>query len=307
MYFVSLSLFLSLSLSMGQTSSSATTPSSAEKRKPIREARAAGAAQDSTEESSETPVATSKPKKKFTLSRSRNSSLTSAASPLSLRASGSDKFNRKKLEALFDRFASMAADDGDEDHQLSDDDEGHSEASIGPKGFQALVEELGYGEEDVLSFIVSWKLQARRLGVISRQEFLEGLSAMRVDSMAKLKEKLVPELLAQYTSKRKEVFMYAYQLARLPGARTLDLESAGILLPLFLPPKEFVHTAPFAAFLRDQQTYRAINKDQWSQTYDFLTTMDATCSTYSDDGAWPCMIDAYVEYVAQADRKAEGT
>jgi DCN1-like protein 1/2 len=40
----------------------------------------------------------------------------------------------------------------------------------------------------------------------------------------------------------------------------------------------------------------AINRDQWIGIWEFCRNVNAAMSGYDDDGAWPILIDEYVEY-----------
>lgn len=49
----------------------------------------------------------------------------------------------------------------------------------------------------------------------------------------------------------------------------------------------------------DKDSYRSINKDTWEQTLAFAykTLEDASLSWWSEDSAWPSVIDEFVEYL----------
>jgi hypothetical protein len=51
--------------------------------------------------------------------------------------------------------------------------------------------------------------------------------------------------LSQSKENAREVFCYAWSIAKPLSVKTLDLESAKFLLELFLPPDSFGHTVRF--------------------------------------------------------------
>ena len=121
---------------------------------------------------------------------------------------------------------------------------------------------------------------------------------MKVDSIASLKL-LVPKMEAELQLKRREIFAYAFKISRAPNSKTLDLESAKILVRLFLGEKG--HAQSFVEWLSVQNSYRALNMDQIVNFYDFATAGIADdLSNFDEEECWPCMIDEFVEW-----RKAE--
>ena len=48
----------------------------------------------------------------------------------------------------------------------------------------------------------------------------------------------------------------------------------------------------------------AVSKDTWALALDFLQTTDVACSNYDEGGAWPVLVDNFVEWVKKARAKA---
>ncbi|KAJ7320128.1 hypothetical protein JRQ81_019639 [Phrynocephalus forsythii] len=46
----------------------------------------------------------------------------------------------------------------------------------------------------------------------------------------------------------------------------------------------------------NQSKYRVINKDQWYNVLEFSRTVHADLSNYDEDGAWPVLLDEFVEW-----------
>lgn len=44
---------------------------------------------------------------------------------------------------------------------------------------------------------------------------------------------------------------------------------------------------------------KAISKDTWAQLLEFSKTIDPTLSNYDAEGAWPYLIDEFVEYLRE--------
>lgn len=48
-----------------------------------------------------------------------------------------------------------------------------------------------------------------------------------------------------------------------------------------------------------QQKNKAVSKDTWALLVDFARSIDKDFKEYDEDGAWPSMIDDFVEYVRE--------
>ncbi len=149
------------------------------------------------------------------------------------------ELSRRRLDELFERYRSVDEDADDvEELELTVEAD-----AMGPNGIAAFLNDLGYGADDIIGFVVAWKLGARQLGRVTRQEFVSGLSALKCDSIAAVKA-LLPRLEGELKSKEKarDIYSYAWQTAKPPSAKTLDLASARVLLELFMPSTSHGHT-----------------------------------------------------------------
>ncbi len=225
---------------------------------------------------------------------------TAAGSP------GAEGDAKRRVDDLFDRYRAVAEDSEDvEDLELNEKD------AFGPNGMAQLLADLGLAEDDILAFAVAYKLGASRASRVTRTEFANGLAGLKCESLPQLRA-LLPRLEGELLkTRRKDIFSYAFKISRAPNAKTLDLESARILLELFLPPDQFVHTRPFVEWLagEGQGSYRSLNMDQFGNFYDFAHAgIAADLSNFDEDECWPCMIDEYVEWQrTRSSQRADGT
>ena len=51
----------------------------------------------------------------------------------------------------------------------------------------------------------------------------------------------------------------------------------------------------FCEFL-DESKYKVINKDQWSNVLEFSRSVSPDLKNYDEDGAWPVLLDEFVEW-----------
>jgi len=107
----------------------------------------------------------------------------------------------------------------------------------------------------------------------------------------------------------KRVYRHVFVCSRDQGQKALNLDSAIIYWELiFSPPGKPWVTGTGSAttnwlslwveFLKANWT-RSVNKDMWNQTFEFFqkTMQDETLGFWSEDGAWPGVIDDFVAYV----------
>ncbi|KAJ8795372.1 hypothetical protein J1605_018387 [Eschrichtius robustus] len=76
--------------------------------------------------------------------------------------------------------------------------------------------------------------------------------------------------------------------------RSLDINTAKCMLGLLLG-KIWPLFPVFHQFL-EQSKYKVINKDQWCNVLEFSRTINLDLSNYDEDGAWPVLLDEFVEW-----------
>lgn len=148
------------------------------------------------------------------------------------------------------------------------------------------------------------------MGSFSKDEFINGMTALSIDSLAKLKERL-PELRDQALSNLDAIYMFAFhflkdnsaqRLVALPGNRELLLllPAAGALATIRILLAHMPHTESFVDYMSNYQTtYKAMNMDQWSMFLAFNKAINIDFDEYDMDGAWPLVLDDFVTFMRQ--------
>jgi DCN1-like protein 1/2 len=105
----------------------------------------------------------------------------------------------------------------------------------------------------------------------------------------------------------KKVYRHAFVVGKEPDQKSLSLENAQIYWSmLFTAPGWEWKTAShnwlrlWDSFLKEKWT-RTVNRDMWNMTFEFAlkTKSDETLSFWSEDGAWPSVIDDFVHWCRQ--------
>ncbi|XP_033109029.1 DCN1-like protein 4 [Anneissia japonica] len=168
--------------------------------------------------------------------------------------------------------------------------------SVGPEGMEKFCEDIGVEPENIVMLIIAWKLEAYQMGFFTLQEWMKGMSSLQVDSVRKLQGKFdyLRSLLTDPPT-FKRIYRFAFDFARIKDHRCLDLETAKTMLRLLLG-RQWVLFNSFQQFL-DRSNYRVVNKDQWCNILEFSRTIQPDLSNYDEDGAWPVMLDEFVEWL----------
>lgn len=75
------------------------------------------------------------------------------------------------------------------------------------------------------------------------------------------------------------------------------METAKALLHLLLNNR-WPLLLRFQDYLSDQSQYRVINRDQWYNIHEFTQVVKSDLSNYDPNGAWPVLLDEFVEWMS---------
>uniref|UniRef100_A0A2S2QV31 Defective in cullin neddylation protein n=1 Tax=Sipha flava TaxID=143950 RepID=A0A2S2QV31_9HEMI len=168
--------------------------------------------------------------------------------------------------------------------------------TLGPEGMEKFCMDIGVDPEDLVMLVLAWKMNAKSMGYFTSTEWLKGLTELQCDSVKKLQNKLDSlRLCINDPLIFKSIYRYAYDFARDKDQRSMDVETAKLMLNLLLG-KQWKLYPLFAKFI-DQSKYRVINKDQWCNILEFSRSINTDLTNYDIDGAWPVMLDEFVDWL----------
>ncbi|KAK1440096.1 hypothetical protein QVD17_05921 [Tagetes erecta] len=164
-------------------------------------------------------------------------------------------------------------------------------------GISNLCTDLQVDPQDIVMLVVSWHMKAATMCEFSKQEFVGGLQSLGIDSLEKFRER-IPSMRAelQDDQKFKEIYNFAFGWAKEKGQKSLALDTAIGMWQLLFEENRWPLVDHWCQFLQARHN-KAISRDTWSQLLEFARSVDPTLSNYDADGAWPYLIDEFVEYL----------
>lgn len=184
--------------------------------------------------------------------------------------------------------------------QLFEQYKDSKEDAILAEGIEQLCKDLQISPDDFRILVLAWKLQAEQMCRFTRSEFIDGLRAMRCDSIKSIQLRL-PELVSELKHNDEQFknlyrFTFKFGLDASIGERILSTEMAIVLWRLVFTLNEPPILNRWLNFLETHTNIRGIMRDTWNMFLNFSETVGDDLSSYNDSEAWPSLFDDFVEY-----------
>jgi len=186
--------------------------------------------------------------------------------------------------------------------KLFDSYKDSDENSVSPEGVERLCQAIELDPSDVLVLIFAWKLGAQRMGYFSHEEWLSGrVSFSSASTMGELRDRLkvIHEGTQRDAGALRNLHSFTHKFCREnERARNIEIGSAAIMLQMVHGKMFPAHVKSLCGFIESHAPLakRGISHDEWMMMLQFCREVEPDCSNYQDDGAWPVLLDDYVEW-----------
>ncbi|XP_072034213.1 DCN1-like protein 1 [Amphiura filiformis] len=197
--------------------------------------------------------------------------------------------DKKTLERLYNRYKDP-----------------HEEDKILAEGVAKFCDDLSLDPTSRTVLVVAWKFKAATQCEFTRKEFIEGMTELGCDSLDKLKSKLpCRESELRDPTKFKDFYQFTFNFAKNPGQKSLDLDMAIAYWNIVLAGR-FKFLDLWCNFLTEHHK-KSIPRDTWNLLLDFSNMIADDMSNYDEEGAWPVLIDDFVEYAKPSVQQGKST
>ena len=164
------------------------------------------------------------------------------------------------------------------------------------EGIGRFCEDLEVDPSDPITLVISMYMDAAVMGEYTKEEFYRGFQRLNCDSIKALKKKL-PALRSELTDayKFKDIYEFAFSFSREKGQKSLTLDTAIGMWKLLFGISGWSMCEQWCDFVEENHR-KAITKDTWYQLFEFAKQFANDLSDYDENGAWPYLIDEFVEW-----------
>eukprot|EP01010_Urceolus_cornutus_P004933 NODE_822_length_1308_cov_13.621922_g623_i0.p1 GENE.NODE_822_length_1308_cov_13.621922_g623_i0~~NODE_822_length_1308_cov_13.621922_g623_i0.p1 ORF type:complete len:346 (-),score=60.32 NODE_822_length_1308_cov_13.621922_g623_i0:197-1234(-) len=237
--------------------------------------------------SSSQPAASAASGGEVSVTSTTSSTYNSRSQPSSSKKNQNKDVLSKKyveLQHLFDKYKAVGISEGGEE----------SVNALQAGSFPPFAEDLGVELEDLIMLIIPFKLDCKSPYRISYDEWMNGWLRLRATNLEGMKSQL-PDLRQEVLHRNfKPFYNFVFVYAKDPTQKSMDYQTACGTWRLLMRGK-YTHLDLWCCFVEEKYK-KSISQDQWNQFYDFTQSVDDSFSTYDVDGAWPVLLDEFVDH-----------
>jgi len=173
------------------------------------------------------------------------------------------------------------------------------EETIQVAGTERFCIDLAVDPSDPILLIIAWQMRAKTMCVFTLDEWTLGFTKMGVESVDALRSKFGElRALLDDADAFRDFYSWCFDFSKEPGfgVRTLPTEVACQMWQLTIGVRFPAPVARWLEFMQAKQV-KVVTKDVWDMLLTFVDTVNQTdMADYDDEGAWPVLVDDYVEW-----------
>ncbi|KAJ3451249.1 rp42 related [Anaeramoeba flamelloides] len=173
-------------------------------------------------------------------------------------------------------------------------------SDIEAKGIQQFFNDLEIDILDVGALIISWKLDAKVMGMYTKNEFVEGFLNLECDSLEKMKKKYlqIREEIKNDQQVFKQFYNWVFEFGKEETEkRTMSIETAMVLWEILLKEK-FNLFQNWIEFLNSgENKATVITRDTWKVFLDLIIEINNGWQNYDLTSSWPLLFDQFYSYM----------
>lgn len=221
---------------------------------------------------------------------------------------GPPPIDEAKVAEFFNRYATPDATRCPPEHVIKDE------------GLERFSDDLDVGLDDIFFLVFAFYCECRTQGVITKDDFTRGLRTLHVDTLEALKANVQVCRQAPFkdVQQLRKVYSYAFAYSLEPLQKQLPTELAVAYWRLILEPLNWCFFNHFLHYIECVSNLSSVTKDVWLMVLEFVLTsqppagnldaaedtIDRVLQEYEDDGAWPLVIDSFVEWMRYERKKS---
>ena len=161
------------------------------------------------------------------------------------------------------------------------------------------LEDLGVEPDDKVVLVLCQMFDCKQGGVVRRSEWEHGMRRLKCGSVAELSSRLdyLRAMLA-LPENFQSIYRYAFMINLEPPKKLLERDTAIALWELLFDTDSFALLEEWVAFVRANGP-DLVSKDVFFQVHLFSKKFRRDLSAWEDDGAWPILIDEFVEHMKE--------
>ncbi|ORY51495.1 dcun1d1 protein [Rhizoclosmatium globosum] len=168
---------------------------------------------------------------------------------------------------------------------------------IGVEGTEKLCQDLEVDPTEAVTLVLANHLKCENMCEFKRNGWVDGWSKLGCETVEDMK-KAVVDMRSELDdpTRFRELYIYTFNFAKAENQKSLDKDTAIAFWQLLFSNK-YKYIDLWLEFLEDHKN--AISRDTWIQFLDFTQKYSTNLEGYEDDGAWPVLIDEFVEFVQE--------